>query len=134
MADTKNHGGPDKAVCVYSLDHYPFWEKILGIKLPAAAFGENLSDTMAGEGRVWTFEAKAGQVVTITMEAVSNKLTPSLSLYDPGYELLSQGDDRGDAGNSTIREFKLTKPGTYTLIASGFGSTGGDYTLRIDGK
>jgi MOSC domain-containing protein YiiM len=43
VADTKNHGGPDKAVCVYSLDHYPYWEDILGIKLPPAAFGENLS-------------------------------------------------------------------------------------------
>ena len=43
VGDTKNHGGPDKAVCVYSIDHYPFWEKALGITLPAAAFGENLS-------------------------------------------------------------------------------------------
>ena len=43
VADTRNHGGPDKAICVYSLDHYPFWEKTLGIKVPAAAFGENLS-------------------------------------------------------------------------------------------
>ncbi len=43
VGDTKNHGGPDKAVCVYSLDHYPFWEETLGIKLPPAAFGENLS-------------------------------------------------------------------------------------------
>ncbi len=43
VADTKNHGGPDKAVCVYSLDHYPSWEEILGLKLPPAAFGENLS-------------------------------------------------------------------------------------------
>lgn len=43
VADTKNHGGPDKAICVYSLDHYPFWEKTLGVRLPAAAFGENLS-------------------------------------------------------------------------------------------
>ena len=43
VGDTKNHGGPDKAICVYSLDHYPFWEKTLGIKVPAAAFGENLS-------------------------------------------------------------------------------------------
>ena len=43
VADKKNHGGPDKAICVYSLDHYPFWEKTLGIKLPVAAFGENLS-------------------------------------------------------------------------------------------
>lgn len=41
--DTKHHGGTDKAVCVYSRDHYPYWEKVLGIKLPVAAFGENLS-------------------------------------------------------------------------------------------
>ena len=43
VADTKNHGGVDKAVCVYSLDHYPYWEETLGIRLPPAAFGENLS-------------------------------------------------------------------------------------------
>lgn len=45
VADTKNHGGPDKAVCAYSLDHYPYWEEVLGVKLPPAAFGENLSVT-----------------------------------------------------------------------------------------
>lgn len=43
VGDLKNHGGPDKAICVYSLDHYTYWEKILGIKLAHAAFGENLS-------------------------------------------------------------------------------------------
>ena len=43
VADLKNHGGSDKAVCVYSMDHYSHWEKLLGFKLPPAAFGENLS-------------------------------------------------------------------------------------------
>lgn len=43
VGDLKNHGGFDKAVCVYSLDHYPYWETVLGIKLTTAAFGENLS-------------------------------------------------------------------------------------------
>jgi len=43
VADLKHHGGSDKAVCVYSTEHYGYWEKILGIKLPNAAFGENLS-------------------------------------------------------------------------------------------
>jgi hypothetical protein len=33
VADKRNHGGVDKAICVYSLDHYPFWEKTLGIKV-----------------------------------------------------------------------------------------------------
>lgn len=43
VADLKNHGGLDKAVCVYSLDHYPYWEKLLVTRLLPAAFGENLS-------------------------------------------------------------------------------------------
>lgn len=43
VADLKNHGGADKAVCVYSLDHYPYWEEKLGRTLPPPAFGENLS-------------------------------------------------------------------------------------------
>jgi len=43
VSDLKHHGGTDKAVCVYSLDHYPYWEAVLGITMPGAAFGENLS-------------------------------------------------------------------------------------------
>lgn len=43
VGDVQHHGGPDKAVCVYSTDHYPYWERVLGTKLPIAAFGENLS-------------------------------------------------------------------------------------------
>ncbi len=43
VADRKHHGGADKAVCAYSFDHYPHWQEVLGITLPAAAFGENLA-------------------------------------------------------------------------------------------
>lgn len=43
VGDLKHHGGPDKAVCAYGVDHYSYWERILGIALPLAPFGENLS-------------------------------------------------------------------------------------------
>lgn len=43
VADLKHHGGVDKAVCAYSVDHYPYWEEVLEITLEYAAFGENLS-------------------------------------------------------------------------------------------
>ncbi len=43
VGNLKHHGGADKAVCVYSLDHYPYWEELLSIKMPKAAFGENLT-------------------------------------------------------------------------------------------
>lgn len=43
QADLKNHGGLDKAVCVYPFEHYAFWENWLGEKLPPSAFSENLT-------------------------------------------------------------------------------------------
>jgi len=52
VGDLIHHGGNDKAVCVYSLDRYPYWEDILGIKLPVAAFGENLTVSDLDEGDI----------------------------------------------------------------------------------
>src|SRR5262245_25686856 len=46
QADLKNHGGPHKSACVYSFDHYPYWEQVLGQTLAPGAFSENL--TIAG--------------------------------------------------------------------------------------
>jgi MOSC domain-containing protein YiiM len=44
QADLNVHGGPDKAVCVYSADHYPFWREQLGVlECGPAWFGENFS-------------------------------------------------------------------------------------------
>lgn len=43
QADLVNHGGPDKAVCVYPVEHYPYWEEQLDRKLDYSAFGENIT-------------------------------------------------------------------------------------------
>lgn len=43
QADLKHHGGPDKAVCAYPIEHYPYWEELLGNKLQYSAFGENIT-------------------------------------------------------------------------------------------
>ena len=52
QADQINHGGPDKAVCVYSADHYPYWREALGRPdLAFGAFGENFTvDGLAESG------------------------------------------------------------------------------------
>jgi len=64
QADTRNHGGPDRAVCVYADERYPYWEGRLGRPLAAPAFGENArvagrleQDVLLGE--VW----QAGRVI-----------------------------------------------------------------------
>ena len=46
QADLKNHGGPDKAVCCYSAEHYPGWRSELGLtdrEFGHGAFGENFT-------------------------------------------------------------------------------------------
>ncbi|OES45666.1 MOSC domain-containing protein [Domibacillus iocasae] len=43
QADLIHHGGEDKAVCVYALEHYAYWEETFNRPLPPAAFGENVT-------------------------------------------------------------------------------------------
>lgn len=53
QADLRNHGGEDKAILAYSLDHYDEWKSELDIlDFPAGAFGENLSVTGTNETEV----------------------------------------------------------------------------------
>lgn len=59
QANRKYHGGPDKAVCAYSAEHYPDWRHALGLDLPLGAFGENvtvqnLTEDMVCVGDVFT--------------------------------------------------------------------------------
>lgn len=43
QADKKNHGGPDKAICLYPIEYYPEWEQQIGKPLCQSAFGENIT-------------------------------------------------------------------------------------------
>ena len=52
QADRVNHGGAEKAVCVYPFDHYPYWNRQLGRDLRPGAFSENLTVSGAIETEV----------------------------------------------------------------------------------
>ncbi len=52
QVDRKNHGGVDKAVCVYNADHYSMWEAETGKRFAAGMFGENLTVTGLYEASV----------------------------------------------------------------------------------
>ncbi|QEH34553.1 6-N-hydroxylaminopurine resistance protein [Aquisphaera giovannonii] len=68
QADLENHGGPDKAVCVYSADHLDYWIGRLGLPaMPFGAFGENFSLRGLAEpqvciGDVWEVGSAVFQV------------------------------------------------------------------------
>jgi MOSC domain-containing protein YiiM len=58
QVDRVNHGGPDKAVCVYPADRYARWDrcarwkKILGRELSPYAFSENLTVSRVTETEI----------------------------------------------------------------------------------
>ncbi|AMV27536.1 6-N-hydroxylaminopurine resistance protein [Gemmata sp. SH-PL17] len=68
QADLVNHGGPDKAVCVYPEVHYAYWRADLNRdELPPGAFGENFTVGALAEpdvciGDVWKVGAAVLQV------------------------------------------------------------------------
>lgn len=43
VSDRNVHGGPDKAVCCYSREHYPYFAAKLGRELGVPSFGENFT-------------------------------------------------------------------------------------------
>ncbi|ASN07016.1 MOSC domain-containing protein [Virgibacillus necropolis] len=50
VADTKNHGGPEKALFAYPINHYSFWQKRLNTdEMGIGAMGENLAINEADE-------------------------------------------------------------------------------------
>jgi MOSC domain-containing protein YiiM len=53
QSDLSVHGGPDKAVYAYPLEHYAFWrEELPGTDLPWGVFGENFTTEGLLEGSV----------------------------------------------------------------------------------
>lgn len=45
VANHEFHGGDDRAVCLYPIEHYALWEKEFGITLIPPALGENITAT-----------------------------------------------------------------------------------------
>lgn len=81
---------------------------------------------------VWTFDAGAGQYVTIGMNAVDpSALDTYLELYDEDGVLVAEDDDGGGDTNSLIVEFPVVVTETLTIRALTY-SGSGDYALKVD--
>ena len=79
QADRKIHGGPDKAVYAYPVEHYPFWtaQRAKALKqesaLPPGSLGENLTIEGLLESEAWIGDQLA--IGTALLE-VSQPRTP----------------------------------------------------------
>jgi MOSC domain-containing protein YiiM len=85
QGDRINHGGPDKAVCVYPFDHYPHWSRALGRGLAPGTFSENL--TVSGVVETEVFVGDVFRVGGATVQ-VSQPRTPCSKLAGKNGERL----------------------------------------------
>jgi hypothetical protein len=93
-------------------------------------------DTGASDGSVfdgWTFQATAGQTVTITMR--STAFDSYLLLFGPNNTFLEFNDD-GAGGNDARISLQIETSGTYTIEANSYDAFNmggaGPYTLQLE--
>lgn len=77
QVDKRDHGGPDKAVCVYPSEHLPLWAAKLGHEMPPGAFGENLTTAGLTEDTVCIGDSYRAGEATVQ---VSQPRTPCYRL------------------------------------------------------
>ncbi len=53
QADLENHGGVNKAICVYPSEHFPYWRSELDLDFKAGSLGENFTSAGVLESEVY---------------------------------------------------------------------------------
>lgn len=84
----------------------------------------------------YAFHARAGDFVTISMDAEDSGLDPFLELRGPNDEPIASDDDGGGGYNALIADFAIQRAGRHTIIARSYESASdGEYrlSLHIDG-
>ncbi|CAH0142899.1 hypothetical protein SRABI96_00509 [Peribacillus sp. Bi96] len=66
VGNVKFHGGPDRALCFYPIEHYSLWNEKFAKKLEIPAFGENL--TIAGMREETTFIGDLYQIGEVIVQ------------------------------------------------------------------
>ncbi|APE28306.1 PPC domain-containing protein [Aurantiacibacter gangjinensis] len=97
----------------------------------AVTYGARETGTIldSGDENLFTFRAAAGDMIEVALLS-EGELDPYLTLRDASGGDILTDDDGGQGFNSYLRH-TFEDAGTYTIVASGFGSSTGDYTLRV---
>ena len=83
----------------------------------------------------YVFEGRRGQIIDISMDAVTGTLDPQLILVSPSGREIARNDDFTNF-NARLDNVQLSESGQYTIIATHYnlmwGDTFGTFTLRLE--
>lgn len=80
----------------------------------------------------YEIDLAAGQTIIVEAEATSGDLDTIIWLEDPSGARVAENDDRASGNLNSRFEYTATETGTYTVVMSNYGKTGGDFVLRIE--
>lgn len=118
QADLSVHGGPDKAVYLYPVEHYAFWRaQFPAMELPYGMFGENLTIAGLREDEVCIGDAfQVGEAELVVTE-------PRVPCYKLGIRF-----DRADVLKRLLRS---RRTGWYCSVARAGEVDAGDPITRL---
>lgn len=103
-------------------------------------YGMTLSGTIDDvySTRFFWFQARRGDVITVSLAHQSGNLDPLLMLANNNLLTLAEDDNSGDNRNARIVAFTIPITGDYYLLATRKGGqdgqTNGEFTLQLNGR
>jgi hypothetical protein len=80
----------------------------------------------------FSFEGRAGEVVTVSVKSKAPGLDPHVALLDPEARKEASDDDSGGRGNSLIKDHTLMKSGRYTVSVGTAESSKGNVEVLLN--
>jgi MOSC domain-containing protein YiiM len=127
QADLTVHGGPDKAVYTYSIEHYEYWRKVFpNMQMPYGMFGENFTTEGLMEGEVCigdVFQIESSRVIATQPRMPCYKLGVKFGRMDILKKFLASGRsgiyfkvlEEGEVGVGDIIEQLGKDPNRITI-------------------
>lgn len=117
QADLVHHGGPDRALLIYSAEHYPNWEKRFERSFEFGSFGENFTVTSVDEHSICLgdrWEANDILVEVSQPRLPCFKLARRLDI--PGLNVEVMNNRRGGWYARTLKQGNVEKGETLRLV------------------
>ena len=97
----------------------------------SVTYGSRMTGTVEQEENLFTFAGSAGDTMEVALLADGeDDFDPYLVLRDEDGAEIATNDDGGVGLNSYL-SYTFPADGTVTILATGFGDSTGDYTLRV---
>src|SRR5262249_30404193 len=100
---------------------------------PVLNYGQAANGTLnANQKTEYTLQGKAGDKLSIAMNAVGGDIDPFLDLYDPQGKLIGEDNNGAGKDNASLNGIVLSADGAYKLVAANVRQSAGQYSLVVN--